>query len=389
MKIIGVHNYHVVRGGSDVMFETTIDVLEKAGFDVVSYTKDNRTITQWQDNIKAAFTGVYSFQSGAQLNDLIRWFKPDLVNVHNFYPQLSPSIFQVCERQKVPVVLRIADYTAICPSSHFFRHDGPCELCSGGREYNCIRHNCLGSLPKSIAYAARTIYTRKIQCYARQISAFFMPSQHVKSKYVENGFPPEKLHVIHNAVDIPDSPSDPGKGQYMAYVGRISPEKGIDLLGEAAAISGIPVRFAGEGSERNTPMYYNNKHVQFTGPLNGDALRQFIRNARAVVIPSLCMETFSLSCAEAMANGIPPIAADIGALPELVEHDHNGLLFEPGNVSHLAKAMTELWLNDHKAVRLGRNAREKAIGSFSRQLYQKRIAGLFECVIGQHKAYSQ
>jgi glycosyltransferase involved in cell wall biosynthesis len=363
------------------MFDTTVEELQKKGHEVFSFKRYNSSITSLNKKMHAALSGIHSTKSNSEIVDAIEYFKPDIVNIHNLYPLISVSIVKVIKKYKIPIVMRIADYTSICPTSHFFRRDSVCELCSGGREYYCIKNNCKNNILISTTYALRTAYARKKKIFINDIDLYFTPSQFVKNKYISNGFPESKIFVIHNGITIPETYVDPSEGAYFAYVGRISDEKGVDILIKAATIAQKPTIIIGDYSQLPYLTELANEYVSFLGPLQHDQVYALMRKAKAIIIPSLCMESFCLSCAESMANGVPTIASDIGALPELVEHDINGILFPAADVISLSKAMLSLWENGSLTRRLGYNSRIKALNYFSREKYINEVINLYNTVL--------
>jgi len=182
-------------------------------------------------------------------------------------------------------------------------------------------------------------------------------------------------------VTIPEIPAMPTLGKYVAYVGRISPEKGIDTFLQAACRSGLPTRVAGElPSDRFQPSWAS-PNVEFVGRLGPAQLESFYQNARIVVVPSVCLEAFSLTCAEAMAYGVPVVASRIGGLQELVDDGETGLLFPHGDFESLAAILRDLWHKPGAISRLGRAGRQKASTEFSPGTHYRRLMQVYESVI--------
>jgi glycosyltransferase involved in cell wall biosynthesis len=116
--------------------------------------------------------------------------------------------------------------------------------------------------------------------------------------------------------------------------------------------------------------------VRFVGRLSHREALEFLLDARCVVVPSLCAESFGLSGAEAMALGIPVIASRIGGLPETIPADA-GLFVPPGDPVALADAMTHMWENPGLAKALGTAGREFALREYSKATYAARLLSLY------------
>ena len=359
MRVLELHNHHLVRGGSDVMFDQTVSLLRGAGHEVIVLTRHNAEIAWPWGHVTAALTGFHAPAAVRRLRSLLREVRPDVVHLHNVYPLFSPSVLRACARESVPAVLQIQDYTLICPTSHHFRGGRVCESCSGGREYHCVLHNCRGNLLISAVYAARTAAARLRGVFHDAVAAYAAPSRFVRDRYIAAGYDGRKIHVVPNVVAVPSDPADPAHGEYAAYVGRLSPEKGLDVLFAAtAATPGVPVLVAGDTSRLPGAARAAPRNVCLLGPLDRAGVAALLRRARFVLVPSICLDACPLACGEAMAAGLPPVASRIGGIPEMVEHGRTGLLFDPGNSAELARHMRRLWADPDLAAELGAQAGE-------------------------------
>lgn len=354
------------------MFDRSVALLREGGHEVACETRDNRNIRNASDRVAAAVSGIYSLEARDAVRARIEQVRPEVVHLHNLYPFFSPSVIDACAHAGVPTVVRLADYSLVCPTAHHFRAGRVCEECTGGREGRCVVHRCRGDLLSSIAYAARTAAARHGRAFHDRVGAFSAPTHFVRDKCSAAGYPAERIHVVPNVVPIPHEPATPSQGEYGAYAGRLSAEKGIDVLMAAARRCRVPIVVAGQGPQQSAP-----NNVRFVGPLSPAGVEDLWRRARFAIVPSVSMEAFGLSCAEAMAAGVAPIASRIGGLPELVDHGRTGLLFEPGSAVELAKNMEELWEDGTRADALGRAARERASFEYNGQEYLGRLLKLY------------
>lgn len=380
MRILEVHNYHSIRGGSDVMFDTTVASLRAAGHDVTTFVRDNALVQGFGARLGAAGASFYSASSGQKIRQVLKNYKPEIVHVHNVYPLISPSILEVCSADGYPVVMRLADQTLLCPTSHCFRDGSVCTDCLRGREYCCILHNCRDNVLMSVLYAGRTAAARLKGTFHKFVQAFTVPSLFLKSRFEAAGFAGDKLNLVPNMVSISARAAAASRGEYAAFLGRSSPEKGISVILEAAKIAKVPVQLALVGNIANFEAASLPPNVRIVGALSRDDVPAFLVNAKCLIVPSLCEEAFCLVCAEAMAAGVPVIGSNIGALPELIDHGVNGFLFDPGNVSELASRMSELWANPKLTDSFGRCAHRKAELTFSESSYVERLIDVFESV---------
>lgn len=386
MKVLQVHNRYRFRGGEDAVFENTIDRLRERGVQVSALDKHSDDIGgSLLRKAVAVASGVYSPAAARAMTSLLQAERPDVVHSHNLFPLLSPSVLVACRRAGVPVVMTVHNYRLSCPIGVHFREGAVCEACRGGHEFQCLRHNCRGSLQESGAYALRGWVSNRLGLFRDNVTRFIAISAFLKAFLVADGFPADRIDVVHNAIHIPATPADAGAGQYAAFCGRLSEEKGIPLLLEAARQNpDIPVRIAGTGDLLDALKREAPANVSFLGQLNRDALADLYRNARCQVVPSVWHETFGLVAAEAMAHGIPVIASRMGGLQGLFDDGDSGLLFNPGDASDLAAKLRMLWDDPARAQAMGRAARTHAVQEFAASVHVDRLLQVYERAIADH-----
>lgn len=381
MRVVNVHNRHAHAGGSEVVFEAITKLLRSRGDEVVVVDRDNKDIKGLAGRLAAFGSMVYSPSAKREMSALLRDQRPDVVHVHNIYPQLSPSILDACREENVPVVMSVHDYKLTCPTAQHLRDGKVCEKCLGGHEQWCAIHNCRGNRAMSVAYAVRNVAARVSGKIHDGVDAFLCCSQFIATQMTRGGFAADRIRVLPNFADIADSAPRTRRGDYVAYVGRISPEKGIDVLIGAARSRGLPVKVAGDPSLMPELVAHAPSNVEFVGQLSRDQLPEFLGGARMLVVPSVWYEVFGLVCAEAMAYRLPVIASRIGGLPEVVDDDVTGLCVTPGDSDVLACAMDELWHDEARAAAMGEAGRAKALREFSADAYYARLTAAYRSVM--------
>ncbi len=386
MKVLQVHNHHQSRGGEEVMFEAIGRILANEGHKVISLERNNRDINGLGGKLRAFKEGCYSNSAKRAISSILDSERPDIVHVHNVYTLISPSVLIACRNLNVPVVIRCADFRFIsCPIGSHLNGGAICERCTGGREFWCVLKNCRKSICKSFAYALRSTAARKWRLFKDNVTLYVPPSEFVRKRMINAGFPHERIVVIPNTVSIHEFAGREQHDKYIAYVGRISPEKGVDTLLKAAAKTRIPVKIAGDNSQMPELAAMAPSNARFTGLLSRDQVTEFYRNAQFSVVPSTCFETFGLVAAEAMSHGLPVIASKIGALPEIVEDGVTGFLFDPGNAEELAGRMRLLWENPDLCRKMGDAARDKVIREYGENLYYRRLLDIYNRAIELNK----
>jgi len=320
----------------------------------------------WNRGAAAAFSSVLSL------------FRPAVVHCHGIGRHLSPSILPQAKRRGVPVVVTAHDYAAVCPCVTLIR--GGREVCSpracGRRVFGgAIRHRCIqASLPRSILGSLEATYQGLLVQLGGYVHTTICPSRFM-AEVLYHGPAGSELVVLPNAV--PQTPvSSPNREHRGPFVvaGRLTPEKGAATALAAARLAGVPIDVAGTGPllESLAAQY---PESTFAGLLDQESLRNLLRSATAVVVPSQWFENASMSVLEAMAAGVPVIASRIGGIPEQITDGREGLLVPPGDAEALAAAMRRLWNEPELAMQMGAKARQTVRERFAPSAH---VAGLTE-----------
>ena len=383
MRIIKIFNRRRLPGGEDYVFDKVAKLLKQKDEYVYLWIRSNSELgSGLLGKMKAFIMGIYSPAAGREMNRIIDLECPDVVHAHNILPMFSPSVLVACRRKRVPVVLHCHSYLLTCPTTFHFNKGKLCEKCLGGREYWCIIKNCRNNIFESISYALRNLLARKCNLFSDNVTLLITLSEFARCKLIDAGFREDRVVVLPNMVHIPEPGIDQGTGEYAAYSGRLSPEKGVDtLLTAAARLSKLSVCIAGDGPLYSELVKKAPENATFVGWLEGKKLDAFYRKARFVIVPSVWFEPFGVVAIEAMSHGLPVIASRIGGLSEIIENGVTGFLFEPGNAKDLADKMKLLWEDINLCRRMGEAARERAMREYSDEVYYKRLTNIYKKAI--------
>ena len=354
MKILLVHNYYQQTGGEDLVVADEARLLESRGHEVVRYTAHNDQVSSLSKLTLAQRT-IWNQKTCRELRSVIAQHRPQIVHVHNTLPLLSPSVYYAAGAERLPVVQTLHNYRLMCPAAVCFRSGHICTDCVGKPvAWPAIRHACYrGSRSASAAIAAMLSVHRLIGTWQHKMSVYIALTAWARDMFIEAGVPPDKLVVKPNFVD-PDPGAGTGSGDYAVFVGRLSPEKGIQTLLRAWRIVGPQVRLLiiGEGPLASTvaAATHDLPSVTWLGRRDPPEILSLVRDAKFLVFPSEWYETFGRVIVEAFATATPVIAAGHGAAAELVAEGVTGLHFRPGDPSDLAAKV--LHLNSHPPVRV-------------------------------------
>lgn len=368
MKVLIVHNDYGKYSGEEAVVDKMAAMLPTIGYEVAQLrmtTADARE--SLMGKIRGFVSGIYCPGGVKAMCEAIRRESPDVVNVHNLYPFISPAALRECRKAGIPVVMTVHNFRIMCPTGLFMRDNSPCEVClERGDEWACVKYNCEHSRLKSIGYAVRNAVARTGRYYRDCVDMFACITDFQRRKLIQAGFPPEKIVVIPNSMDVPPL-TDCEAGNYVAYSGRISREKGVDMIIEAARRHpDIPFKLA--GAVRDTDLVADlPSNVELAGYLSGEKLRDFYANARFFVMASRWYEGFPMTILEAARFAKPMVAPDHGGFTEIIGRgdDAIGMLVSPGNSDSLSDAIYELWRSSSKTQQLGRKAYDKLKHTYS------------------------
>jgi glycosyltransferase involved in cell wall biosynthesis len=360
MKIIQANKFLYPKGGADKYCLTLIDELSKLGDNIIPFgMADKRNIeSPWgkyfSENIDYHKTGntfkiasrlIWNKEAANKFATLLDETKPNLIHAHNIYHQLSPSILVEAKKRKIPVVMTLHDYKLICPNYLMFTHGKHCERCLPGNYLNCFTQNCYYSYTRSGLAALESFLHNKVwHSYKSNVDLFISPSNYLKEKLVEAGWDTNKITVLTNPAPKYNPSAD---GSRLLYIGRLSVEKGVDILLQALKLTNNNLDIAGTGPDEEILKKLGkdlglDKRVIWHGQLLGDDLERLKREAKAVILPSIWAENMSLVLLESLAYGKLIIASASGGTPELIEDNKTGFLFPPGDAKALAKKINDL-----------------------------------------------
>jgi glycosyltransferase involved in cell wall biosynthesis len=302
----------------------------------------------------------------------------DVVHVHNMHPLFGHRALHAARDAGAAVVLHLHNYRLFCSIAIAFRDGEECFRCRGRNTLPGLRLNCRGSLPESAVYTSALALHQPAVLGA--VDRFLTPSRFAAAQLERLGLPAERLEVLPNYVPDIAEGSAAHEGSYALAVGRLSVEKGFAVAIEAARISGVPLKVAGDGPlaaelrelARGAP-------VELLGRVPGERVRELLRGAAMTVVPSVSADVMPFAALESMAAGVPAIGSDAGALPELLGEER----CVPRRDAHaLAGAMRALFDDPSERRAEGERLLERARERFAEERYVRELIAVYESLQG-------
>lgn len=373
MKILMVNKFLYPNGGSETYIFKLGEELEAMGHEVQFFgMEDDRNVVGNRWNLYTGnmdfHTGklqklmypvkiIYSKEAKRKMRDMLAKFQPDVVHLNNINFQITPSIIDEIRKNNIPIVWTAHDYQLVCPNHMMYQLSNKemCAQCIDGKYKCCIRNRCIhGSKVKSLLGSMEAYFYKMRHTY-RRVDTIICPSKFMEVQLQHNPDIKGKTVALHNFIDDIEWKECDKKG-YILYFGRYSDEKGIRTLIEAARrLKDIPFVFAGKGllEEEITGI----PNIQNVGFQSGEALVTLIREANFSIYPSEWYENCPFSVMESQMYGTPVIGADIGGIPELIDENRTGLLYESKNLDQLVGTITSLWNDPEKQQQFHENCK--------------------------------
>ncbi|MFD7335369.1 glycosyltransferase [Streptomyces violascens] len=375
MHILVVHNRYssAQPSGENKVVDQEVELLRAAGHRVEVFERRSDEIAARSLPGKAAVPLLVPWNPAVrrELAARLRTERPDVVHIHNVFPLLSPAVLAACADADVPAVATLHNYTQICPPGTLQRDGRPCSECVGTAPLPAVRHGCYRNSRLATVPLAVSLSVNRRRWWSG-VERFFCISAAQRDVLVRAGMPSERLAVKHNFVPEPGT-CRTADGEHVLFLGRLAQAKGVRLLmaawDEIAAGGGVgvPLVIAGAGPlEREVTAWAAGRDdVRYVGLYDTAECQKAIARSVAVVAPSTWLEAFGLVVVEAMAAGVPAVAADHGAFVELVEDGATGLLHQPGEAASLASCLRRITAEPDRNREMGRAARSRYEQGFS------------------------
>lgn len=405
MKILMINKFYYIKGGSETYYFALKRLLEKKGHTVIDFSmKDSKNfdspyseyfienidynskqglITQMCLGIKL----IYSIEAKRKLEKLILKEKPDIVHLHIFQHQISLSILDVLKKYNIPVVYTAHDLQMLCPNYQMLSNKKVCEKCMNDKYINCTINKCIkDSLAKSVLGTVEG-YFNKIYKKYDVIDKIITPSKFYREKFIEFGIDDNRVIHLTNFLEREKPNVNINLTEtYYLYFGRLSHEKGIITLINAAINTKINLYIVGDGPIKGEILNIidsrNANNINLLGFKRDQELIDIIGNAKAVILPSEWYENGPYSAIEALQLGRPLIGSDLGGIPELIQDGKNGYIFKNGNISELEKAINKMEkLNANEYLRFIENSLEIFEKEYKSQKHYNKLIKVYESLL--------
>ena len=388
MRILLSNKFYYRRGGDCVYMLNLEQLLKAHGHEIAVFAMDypENLPSPWQKYFLSKMSKLMAFTRPFGSKE-VRWkfdkllddFRPDVVHLNNIHTQLSPVIAELAHRRGIKVVWTLHDYKLLCPRYDCLRNGKEiCEQCFEGDKTPCKAYKCMkgSALASWIGYKEAVVWNR--QRLEACTDLFICPSRFMADKMAQGGFKKERLKTLCNFIDVAKckKPSYSEREDYYCFIGRLSHEKGVKTLIEAACLLPYPLKIIGGGPLSEELRVKNEElkgNVDFVGFKQWDEIKELVGKARFCVIPSEWYENNPLSVIEAQCLGTPVLGARIGGIPELITEGVTGMCFESRNAEDLKEKIQAMFESRFDYTDIARVSQEK----YSAEKYYRQIMGYY------------
>ena len=385
MRVLAVHNYYQQRGGEDQIYEAESSMLENHGCRVFSYKMHNNLVKE-KNLLALTQSTLWNRTAFNQLWKIIKQKKPDVVHFHNIFPLISPAAYYAAKTESIPVIQTLHNYRLLCLNALLFRNGLICEDCVGkfvswpGILNVCYRKNLVAT-----SVTAATLSLHRVLCtYRKMVDIYIALTNFARQKFIQGGLPAEKIVVKPNFI-YPDPGAGNGDGGYALFVGRLSPEKGINIFLSAwsKTIREIPLKVVGNG-----PLSFNvaeaartNSKITWLGQQSRHTVLRLMKDASILIFPSICYEGMPTTIIDAFSVGLPVIASNVGGISSMIEYKRTGLFFNPGDSEDLASKTDWIFSHPKELIQMRRAVRAVYEAKYSAEINYEMLMNIYETAI--------
>ena len=401
LSILILSDYAFVKGGAEKVAISSSISLADRGHKVVFFSSvgpisaelqksriykivciGQKDILDNPNRFAAIFNGIYNVKALKELKKELKLCKPDLVHIHGISKALSWATINLIHKTGIPIVYTLHDYGLICPNLgiYDFKKDKICQYYKPGKTAKCFYTDCdKRNYLQKLWRWVRFFINLRIFKVQKKISLFIAVSNFIKDTFCESNFSGVPIEVLYNPIEKPSSSNMAAadfkksgdkqntikyfnkqeKLQFL-YVGRLSHEKGVDILLDAISNVDANLVIIGDGELISYCRDKANKlpagKIKVLGYQNKEIIENEMARSLTLILPSRCMEPAPLVIGEAALNKLPSIVAGHGGLKELVINGISGLYFDPNSVESLIKAILKFSENPQLRVNIGNNA---------------------------------
>jgi len=389
LQILQIFNRYLQYGGEEGSITRIGDALQHIhNIDYFFYSTTQLKGEAWWDNLKIPWKAYHNSEVELGLKRLQQHGKYDVWQIHNVFPAMSPVVYELALKWNTPIIHYLHNYRFSCVNGFFLNHGQPCQRCLSGNFWPAFQTACWRNSRAESGWMGIITHRIRQMPLFEKVFRWIAISEAQKREHVRMGIPADRINVIHHFLEPEAPPLPPSPNPTAIFVGRLSPEKGVDRLLEAWKLIGGGERrlvILGGGPEKAhlERQAKGLAGVEFVGFVTKKEQRRYWKESLFSVVPSIWLEPFGMTVLESWAHGRPVVGHAIGALPELIREGIDGSLADPASVDDLAGKMDAMLSNPNHAHAMGLGGRRHLEDYFNQRRWLSQIAGIYDELAAQ------
>jgi glycosyltransferase involved in cell wall biosynthesis len=378
LKVLLIHSTYQKRGGEDTVVENEMQLLkEQCATDLLLFDNSKKTICN-------LLLYPFNYFSYKKVLKKISEFKPDIIHIHNLHFAASPSVVWAAKKKKVPITLTLHNYRLIIPSGVFSYGNKNFEQCIDKRfPWHAVYGGVYRNSKLLSFWVAYTIWFNEIIGTWNKVNKYILLNKTSLVAFKGKKFVYDNNVIKPNFVVDNNSPQLNRENHFL-FVGRLSEEKGIELILSAWSKLPYKITIIGDGPLKGNveQAAKENSNINYVGFKEKEYIQDEMCKCSALIFPSLAYETFGLTLLEAFAACTPVIASNFGSASDLIENDYNGLHFEAGNEFDLIKKV-RYWnsLSFEVKQAFGKNAYQAYVRNYTPENNLEQLLTIYHSII--------
>ena len=371
MKVLQIHNKYQLPGGEDAIVQIEANLVAEQGVIIETIYFSNESINP--------FKIFKNTTSESIILKKINEFKPDLVHIHNLFYKASPSIIELIKKKKIPIVMTLHNYRLICTGALLMRDNQICTKCVHqnfpiySAYYKCFQNSFLKSLLLTLSIG----WHKHFKTW-NSVDKFIVLTEFAKTRILNSSLAISKDQIIVKSNSVADfGKINYQRADYFLFIGRISIEKGINVISEAFYNTNHLLEVIGDGPLLHEWKKNASSNISFHGYKDISFVIEKIKLCKALIVSSVCYEGLPTNILEAFSAGTPVICSDIDNLNTIVEDKYNGFHFKTGNSLNLKDKLNSYQFDKQ----IAQNARKTFEEKYSKQQNISQLISIYNSVI--------
>ena len=381
-SVLIIHNTYLYTGGEETVVAAEIESLKVNGYKVYykEYTNTNFKFFNFK-TLLAPFNTIFNIFSFFEIIYFIRINKIKIVHAHNIFYTASPSIFWAAKLAGAKTVITIHNYRLFCLSANFFRAKQICFECSDKKSFKSgLQNKCFkNSLWASFTLALSIRLSDFLGTWKNKIDHYIVLNEFAKQLLINKGIDPKKIVLKSNFLSAYNlNQVNQIRDNFYLFAGRITEEKGIRHLMNTFTMTSKQLTIAGNGDIVNIINNNLSKNIKYIGLQSKAQIQSLLLTCKALIFPSIWIESMPMTLIEAQTMGTIPIVAASINTNNMIEHGIDGFLYDASKPNALMEAILHFEsLSSTELDTISNNARNKSLKLYGEIAHVKKIKEIY------------